>query len=91
VALTLVHRSFVTFVSWMVLQARPDRAKEIEILVLRHQLIVLQSRTPRPRLRWTTERSSPRWLGCCRPTGASACWSRRQRSCAGIANSSTAY
>src|SRR5689334_23189254 len=24
-------------VSWMVLQARPDQAKEIEILVLRHQ------------------------------------------------------
>jgi hypothetical protein len=30
----------------MVLQARPDRAKEIEILVLRHQLVVLQRRTP---------------------------------------------
>jgi hypothetical protein len=37
----------------LVLQARPDRAKEIEILVLRHQLVVLQRRTPRPRLRWT--------------------------------------
>jgi putative transposase len=53
VALTLVYRIFAMFVSWMVLQARPDRAKEIEILVLRHQLVVLQRRTPRPRLRWT--------------------------------------
>jgi putative transposase len=52
-ALTLIYRIFVTFVSWMVLHARPDQAKEIEILVLRHQLVVLQRCTPRPRLRWT--------------------------------------
>ena len=52
-ALTLIYRIFVMFVSWMVLQARPDTAKEIEILVLRHQLVVLQRRTPGPRLRWT--------------------------------------
>ena len=32
-ALRLIYRIFVTFVSWMVLQARPDTAKEIEILV----------------------------------------------------------
>ena len=41
VALMLIYRIFVTFVSWMVLQARPDTAKEIEILVLHHQLVVL--------------------------------------------------
>jgi len=46
----LIYRIFATFVSWMVLQARPDTAKEIEILVLRHQLVVLQRRTPRPRV-----------------------------------------
>src|SRR3954447_3166497 len=39
----------------MLLQARPDQAKEIEILVLRQQLVVLQRRTPRPRLRWTDQ------------------------------------
>ena len=52
-ALTLVYRMFATFVSWMVLRAHHDRAKEIEILVLRHQLAVLQRRTPRPRTTWT--------------------------------------
>jgi putative transposase len=52
-ALTLIYRMFATFVSWMVLRAHHDRAKEIEILVLRHQLAVLQRRTPRPRTRWT--------------------------------------
>jgi transposase InsO family protein len=49
----LIYRIFVTFVSWLVLHARPDQAKEIEILVLSHQLVVLQRRTPRPQLRWT--------------------------------------
>jgi putative transposase len=52
-ALTLIYRMFATLVSWMVLRGRPGRAKEIEILVLRHQLAILQRRTPRPRLRWT--------------------------------------
>jgi putative transposase len=52
-ALTLIYRMFATLVSWMVLRGRPGRAKEIEILVLRHQLAILQGRTLRPRLRWT--------------------------------------
>ena len=47
-ALTLIYRMFATFVSWIVLHARPDTTKEIEILVLRHQLAVLQRHTTRP-------------------------------------------
>ena len=52
-ALTLIYRAFATLLSWMVLRTRSGSAKEIEILVLRHQLSVLQRRTPRPRMRWT--------------------------------------
>src|SRR4051812_16175661 len=37
---------------WIVLRARYDTCKEIEILVLRHQLAVLQRRPSRPRLNW---------------------------------------
>jgi putative transposase len=37
----------------MVLHVRSDTANEIEILVLRHQLAVLQRRTPRLRLDWS--------------------------------------
>ena len=37
----------------VVLRARSDTTKEIEILVLRHQLAVLQRRTPRPRISWS--------------------------------------
>ena len=39
--------------SWMVLHARSDTANEIEILVLRHQLAVLQRRTRQPQISWT--------------------------------------
>jgi len=39
-------------VSWMVLLARSDAAKDIEILVLRHQLAVLHRKTPRPPMSW---------------------------------------
>src|SRR3954454_2951763 len=44
---------FSQLLGWMVLRARSDTAKEIEILVLRHQLAVLRRRTPRPRMSWT--------------------------------------
>jgi putative transposase len=36
----------------MVRRSRSDTAKEIEILVLRHQLAVLQRHAPRPRISW---------------------------------------
>jgi putative transposase len=52
VALMLIYRMFTQLLSWMALCARSDTTKEIEILVLRHQLAVLQRRTPRPRLQW---------------------------------------
>jgi putative transposase len=49
----LIYQMFSKLLSWVVLRTHCDTAKEIEILVLRHQLAVLQRRTPRPRLNWT--------------------------------------
>jgi hypothetical protein len=48
VALKLIYQMFAKLLTWMVLHVRSDAANEIEILVLRHQLAVLQRRTPRP-------------------------------------------
>jgi len=45
-ALKLIYQMFAKLLSWMVLHIRSDTANEIEILVLRHQLAVLQRRTP---------------------------------------------
>jgi hypothetical protein len=53
VALRLIYQMFSTLLGWIVLRTRSDTTKDIEILVLRHQLTVLQRRTPRPRMTWT--------------------------------------
>jgi hypothetical protein len=53
VALRLIYVRFSKILGCMVLRARSDTTKEIEILVLRHQLAVLRRRTPRPRMNWT--------------------------------------
>ena len=52
-ALCLIYVMLTKLLGWIVLRARADTTKEIEILVLRHQLAVLRRRTPRPRIRWT--------------------------------------
>jgi putative transposase len=52
-ALRLINQMFSKLVGWIVLRTRSDTTKEIEILVLRHQLAVLQRRTPRPPMSWT--------------------------------------
>ena len=49
--LRLIYQMFSTLLGWLVLRARSNTSKEIEILVLRHQLAVLRRGTRRPRLR----------------------------------------
>jgi hypothetical protein len=52
-ALRLTYQMFAKLLGWIVLRTRADATKDIEILVLRHQLAMLQRRTPRPRITWT--------------------------------------
>jgi putative transposase len=52
VALQLIYLVFSKLLSWILLRTRSDTTKDVEILVLRHQLAVLQRRTPRPRISW---------------------------------------
>ena len=46
----LIYQMFTKLLCWMVLYTHSDTANEIEILVLRHQLAVLQRGTSRPRI-----------------------------------------
>jgi hypothetical protein len=52
-ALRLIYQMFTKLLGWIVLHTRSDTTKDIEILVLRHQLTVLHRRTPRLRMSWT--------------------------------------
>ncbi|WP_306324233.1 MULTISPECIES: integrase [unclassified Streptomyces] len=51
-ALRLLYLIFVRLLDGLVLLGRSGRAKEIEILALRHEVAVLRRRTPRPGLTW---------------------------------------
>jgi len=72
-------------VGGLALQARSDAAKDAEILVLRHQLAVLQRQVRRPRLTWggPGDHRGARAVAA-PPHGGSACSSHRGRSWAGI-------
>ena len=52
-ALRLIYQMLSTLLGWIVVRARSETSKEIEILVLRHQLALLQRRTPRPPMNWS--------------------------------------
>src|SRR4051812_50129607 len=43
---------FARVLSWLSLLARSDAAKDVEILMLRHEVAVLRRHHPRPRLGW---------------------------------------
>jgi putative transposase len=52
VALRLAYLALTRVLSLLALLARSDAAKDIEILVLRHEVAILRRRNPRPALTW---------------------------------------
>jgi hypothetical protein len=52
VTLRLVYLIFSRLLSWLMLLARASSSKDIELLILRHEVAVLRRTNPRPRLNW---------------------------------------
>ena len=57
-ALRLAYLVLIRVLSWLALLARSDAAKDVEILVLRHEVAVLRRHNPRPALTWSTAPST---------------------------------
>ena len=55
-AFRLTYLALARVLSWLVLLARSDAAKDVEILVLRHEVAVLRRGNPRPTLTWVDTR-----------------------------------
>jgi hypothetical protein len=56
----LLYLMFVRLCGWLVLFGRPPTSKNVELLVLRHEVAVLRRITPRPDWTGPIARSSPR-------------------------------
>jgi len=50
VSLRLVYPIFDRLLDWLMLMGRTSSSKDVELLVLRHEVAVLRRTNPRPRL-----------------------------------------
>ena len=69
VSLRLLYLIVSRLLSWLTLLSRATASKDIELLVLRHEVAVLRRTNPRPRLDWA-DRALPSSAGTAPATTA---------------------
>ena len=60
VLVRLLYRFTVLVLSWLALLAKSSASKNVEILVLRHEVAVLRRKNPKPRIDWIDRAMLPR-------------------------------
>jgi hypothetical protein len=85
VALRLLYLIFLHLLNLLLMLGRSTASKDIELLVLRHEVAVLRRTNPRPHLDWADRALLAALAEGCRRCCGCIGWSRQARSCAGIA------
>ena len=83
--LSVVYVALKGILQLVSLLFRSADSKELEIIVLRHELAILRRQVHRPTFGRLTDGSWRRPAVCCRASSGPSFWSRQRRSCAGIA------